>query len=178
MTGNCSTVSVKTLMAVLGVNLTKIAPILLFGYGNPGRGDDALGVLLQEAIAALQLPHVECLTDMQLQVEHMTDLVGRERILFVDADVSCATPYLLEKLTAQQDDSYTSHALTPAALLHAFRQVYGMDAPPTQVLHIRGYAFELGAELSALAANNLAAALHTTECLLNNQETHENLTCA
>lgn len=165
-------------MAVLGVNLTKIAPILLFGYGNPGRGDDALGVLLQEAIAALQLPHVECLTDMQLQVEHITDLVGREHILFVDADMSCAAPYLLEKRTAQQDDSYTSHALTPAALLHAFRQVYGMDAPPTQVLHIRGYAFELGAELSALAANNLAAALHTTECLLNNQETHENLTCA
>ena len=146
-------------MAELGVNLTKIAPILLFGYGNLGRGDDALGVLLQEAIAALQLPRVECLTDMQLQVEHITDLVGRERILFVDADVSCAAPYLLEKLTAQQDDSYTSHALTPAALLHAFRQVYGMDAPPTQVLHIRGYVFELGDDLSLKARENLARAL-------------------
>ncbi|HMT92721.1 hydrogenase maturation protease [uncultured Thiothrix sp.] len=141
------------------MNLTKIAPILLFGYGNLGRGDDALGVLLQEAIAALQLPRVECLTDMQLQVEHITDLVGRERILFVDADVSCAAPYLLEKLTAQQDDSYTSHALTPAALLHAFRQVYGMDAPPTQVLHIRGYVFELGDDLSLKARENLAQAL-------------------
>ena len=146
-------------MAVLGVNLTKIVPILLFGYGNLGRGDDALGVLLQEAIAALQLPRVECLTDMQLQVENIADLVGRERILFVDADVSCAAPYLLEKLTAQQDDSYTSHALTPAALLHAFRQVYGMDAPPTQVLHIRGYAFELGDDLSLKARENLAQAL-------------------
>lgn len=135
-----------------------ISPILLFGYGNPGRGDDALGILAVEAIAALQLPGVECLSDMQLQVEHITDLLGRERILFVDADVACAAPYVLETVTAQQDDSYSSHALTPAALLHTFRQVYGKDAPPAQVLRIRGYAFGLGASLSTLATENLRAA--------------------
>jgi hydrogenase maturation protease len=135
-----------------------LAPILLFGYGNPGRGDDALGVLLLEAIAAQQLPGVECLTDMQLQVEHITDLLGRERILFMDADIACPAPFVLETLTAQQDDSYSSHALTPAAVLHAFRQVYGRDAPPAQVLRIRGYSFELGDDLTVQAAANLAAA--------------------
>lgn len=139
--------------------LTEVAPLLLFGYGNPGRGDDALGGVAVEAIAALQLPGVECLTDMQLQVEHITDLVGRERILFVDADVSCAAPYVLEALTAQQDGSYSSHAQTPVALLHTFRQVYGRDAPPAQVLRIRGYSFELGEALSDQAAANLAAAV-------------------
>lgn len=141
------------------MSLADVAPILLFGYGNPGCGDDALGVLLLEAIAAQDLPGVECLSDMQLQVEHITDLLGRERILFVDADVACAAPYVLETVAAQQDDSYSSHALTPAALLHTFRQVYGKDAPPAQVLRIRGYLFELGEELSIEAAGNLAAVI-------------------
>ncbi len=136
-----------------------IPPILLFGYGNLGCGDDALGVLLLEAMAAQRLPGVECQTDMQLQVEHITDLVGRECVLFMDADMSCAAPYVVEQLTEQQDSSYTSHAMSPAAVLYAFRQVYGVDAPPAYLLHIRGYAFELGDVLTEPAAGNLAAAL-------------------
>ena len=139
--------------------MDNIPPVLLFGYGNLGRGDDALGVLAVEVIAAIQLPNVECLTDMQLQVEHIIDLVGRERILFVDADVSCTAPYVLETVTAQRDNSYSSHTLTPAALLYAFRQVYGKDAPPAQVLRIRGYSFELGEDLSTLAVQHLDTAI-------------------
>ena len=142
-----------------------LAPILLFGYGNPGRGDDALGPLLLDAIAAQGLPGVECQTDMQLQVEHITDLVGREYILFMDADMSCAKPYVLDDLTAQQDCSYTSHAMSPAAVIHAFRQVYGRDAPPAYLLRIRGYSFELGDSLTGQAASNLAAAMHLVETL-------------
>ena len=141
------------------MSLAEVAPILLFGYGNPGCGDDALGVLLLESIAAQDLPGVECQTDMQLQVEHITDLVGREYVLFMDADMSCAAPYVVEQLAAQQDSSYTSHAMSPAAVLHAFRQVYGVDTPSAYLLHIRGYAFELGDALMAQAAENLAAAL-------------------
>jgi hydrogenase maturation protease len=142
------------------VVLTKPAPILLFGYGNPGRGDDALGYLFIEAMEQRALPQVECLTDMQLQVEHVTDLVGRDKIIFIDADVSCAEPYVFEPLTAQQDCSYTSHAMTPAALLHAYQEVYGTEPPPAYVLRIRGYEFELGAELSQCAQSNLKVAIN------------------
>lgn len=145
-------------MAQLGAILTKPAPILLFGYGNPGRGDDALGYLFIEAMAQTALPQVECLTDMQLQVEHVTDLVGREKIIFIDADVSCAEPFVFEAVQAQQDCSYTSHAMTPAALLHAYQEVYGTEPPPTYVVRIRGYEFELGAPLSQSANTNLAQA--------------------
>lgn len=57
------------------------------------------------------------------------------------------------------DHSYTSHAMTPFALLHAYRQVYGTDAPPCFLLRIRGYRFELGASLSRKAEANLERAL-------------------
>ena len=132
--------------------------ILLFGYGNPGRGDDALGPELIGRIAQLHLAAVECQNDMQLQVEHVTDLAACDQVLFIDADMSCAEPFDFSEISAVKDDSYTSHAMSPTALLHAYRQVYGKDAPPAFLLRIRGYDFELGDLLSDQASANLATA--------------------
>ncbi len=139
-----------------GVNtMTKL---LLFGYGNPGRGDDALGPELIGRIAQLHLAAVECQNDMQLQVEHVTDLAACDLVLFIDADMSCAEPFDFSEIGAVKDDSYTSHAMSPGALLHAYRQVYEQDAPAAFLLRIRGYDFELGDVISAKASLNLDAA--------------------
>jgi Ni,Fe-hydrogenase maturation factor len=100
----------------------------------------------------------ELIEDYQLQVEHVTDLRGRSAVLFIDADMSCAAPFQFSAISAAHDHSYTSHAMTPFALLHAYRQVYGMDAPESFLLRIRGYGFELGESLSAEAAANLEQA--------------------
>ncbi|MDP1557767.1 MAG: hydrogenase maturation protease [Nitrosomonas sp.] len=135
------------------------ARLLLFGYGNPGRGDDALGPLFIEQMSQLNLPQVVCQNDMQLQIEHVTDLAECDQVLFIDADASCPEPFDFSMLTAEKDRSYTSHAVTPAALLHGYHQVYGSHAPPAFLLRIRGYHFVLGDSLSAQAAINLAAAI-------------------
>jgi len=132
--------------------------LLLFGYGNPGRGDDALGPELVSRIKEMRFAGVECQYDMQLQVEHVTDLHGCDRVLFIDADMSCAEPYDYSGIGAAKDDSYTSHAMSPTALLYAFRQVYRKDAPRAFLLRIRGYGFELGDPLSDKATDNLEAA--------------------
>lgn len=134
--------------------------ILVFGYGNPGRGDDALGPVFAESLEREGVDGgVECLTDMQLQVEHVTDLVGRRLVLFVDADASCAPPFRMSRIHAAKDVSYTSHAMSPEALLYAYRQVYGAEAPPAFVLRIRGYGFELGEPLNERAGGHLDEAL-------------------
>lgn len=135
-----------------------MAKLLLFGYGNPGRGDDALGPELIDRIAQLHLVGVECQNDMQLQVEHVTDLSVCDRVLFIDADMSCAEPCDFSEILAEKDGSYTSHAMSPAALIYAYRQVYGKNAPPAFLLRIRGYNFALGDPLSGQAAANLDAA--------------------
>ena len=93
-----------------------------------------------------------------MQVEHVTDLQGRSAVLFVDADVSCDAPFHFSAIDASHDNSYTSHAMTPFALLHAYRQVYGTNAPPSFLLRVRGYGFELGDSLSNEASDNLAHA--------------------
>ena len=71
-----------------------VAPVLVFGWGNLSRGDDALGPMLVDRLRAL-LPDdsgVEFLDDYQLQIEHALDLVGRDRVLFVDASLRAQPP--------------------------------------------------------------------------------------
>ena len=134
------------------------APLLVFAIGNESRGDDALAPLLLRQLHTEGMAQAELIEDYQLQVEHVTDLLGRSAVLFVDADVSCAAPFHFSRITAAHDHSYTSHAMTPTALLHAYRQVYGTDAPDSFLLRIRGYNFELGASLSDEASANLVRA--------------------
>jgi hydrogenase maturation protease len=113
-----------------------MAPVLIFGYGNPSRGDDALGPALiarledlQATRGAGQPPPWDLLTDFQPQPEHALDLVGRERVILVDADVSLAVPYRLEPILADRAASYTTHAMSPGALLWVYGQI-GAGAPP------------------------------------------------
>lgn len=136
-----------------------VSPVLIIAVGNESRGDDALAPLLSRSVQAeFTLSDIEFIEDFQLQVEHVTDLVGRQKILFLDADVSCEAPFHFSKISAAQDNSYTSHAMTPLALLHTYRQVYGEDAPSSYLLRLRGYGFELGDDLSEEALANLEVA--------------------
>ncbi|MDP2751127.1 MAG: hydrogenase maturation protease [Rhodocyclaceae bacterium] len=135
------------------------APVLIFGWGNPSRGDDALGPLFIERIDAMNLPGVDCLTDFQLQVEHVLDLQGRERVLFVDASLTVGEPYSVIRLEARRDASFTSHAMTPQAVLQAFRDLEKREPPPAWLLSIRGEQFELGAPLSPTANCHLEQSL-------------------
>jgi len=139
------------------------APVLVFAWGNPSRGDDALGPLFADAVLAMALTRVDCLVDFQLQIEHVLDLAGRRRVLFVDAASEALlgpdTPYTLTPLSAQADASLTTHAMSPAALLHTYAQVEGTPAPAAWLLAIRGEQWGLGQPPSAAAQDNLQHAL-------------------
>ncbi len=138
--------------------MSELSPRLIIGIGNPSRGDDALGPTAIERLAELALPDVELLTDFQLQVEHALDLRGRSEVIFIDAAMTGQTPFAFQPVEAIADTSLSSHALSPAALLHAYAKLYG--APPSAyVMAIRGYSFDLGAALGETATGNLAAAL-------------------
>ena len=125
-----------------------VAPVLVLAIGNPSRGDDALGPLAAQELAALALPGVEVLTDFQLQVEHALDLLGRRRVVFVDAAADGDSPFELRPLLPSADASHSSHSLSPSAVLDACRRLTAAEPPPAQLLAIRGHEFELGAPLS------------------------------
>lgn len=141
----------------------KRPPLLVFGVGNPSRGDDAIGPMFLERLEAaigpaIEAHEIEILTDFQLQIEHALDLVEREQVVFVDASVSLQAPYRYERVFPARERSYTTHALSPAALLETYRHILG-EPPPSYVLAIRGERFELGEGLSGAAEEGLREAL-------------------
>lgn len=136
--------------------------VLVFGWGNPSRGDDALGPLFVERMRALG--GVECLDDYQLQIEHALDLVGRQRVLFVDASLNCRAPFeVTASLRPERDASFTTHAMSPQALMHVYRELHGVEPPPCTLLAIRGERFELGETPCAAALANLERAVAWAE---------------
>lgn len=146
------------------MNSTK--PILIFGYGNPSRGDDALGPAfisrleqLLETRQALQ-NRIEMLTDFQLQVEHAMDLVERDLVVFVDASVDLPAPFEYSVVEPDRDTSYTTHAMSPAAVLHVYEKLNGTNPPPCHLLSISGSEFGLGTPMSEGARSSLESACH------------------
>ena len=137
-----------------------MSAVLVLAWGNPSRGDDALGPELAARLEASGAAAgvAEILTDFQLQPEHATDLDGRTLVLFVDASTSCPPPFAFSRVAAVRDASFSSHAMSPAALLAAYEVVFGRAAPPAYVLAIRGDCFELGEPIGEGPRQSLDAA--------------------
>jgi hydrogenase maturation protease len=132
--------------------------VLVIAVGNPSRGDDAIGPALAARLEAAALPGVEVIVDYQLQPEHALDLEGRRLAIFVDAALDAAAPCELREVVARRDQSHTSHALSPEAVLDTFVRVTGRAPPSACCLAVRGERFGLGEDLSAAAAGNLEEA--------------------
>lgn len=144
-----------------------IKPVLLFAYGNPSRGDDALGPRLLEFVEKrVDSRTIDLLTDFQLQIEHALDLDGRELVLFADASVSGDDAFHFSELKPSRILGYTSHAMNPEAVMAVYRSITKRAPPPCFLLGIQGESFELGENLSSRASRNLEQACYFAEHLL------------
>jgi hydrogenase maturation protease len=142
------------------------APVVVFAVGNRSRGDDALGPLLLERLAAWldagrRADRFELIDDFQLQIEHALDLSGRRLALFIDAGVATPAPWTLVPVPrGGAPATHSTHALPPEAVLAVYREITRREPPPSFVLCVRGERFELGEEPSAAALTHLEAAWH------------------
>ena len=148
-----------------------MANVLVFGYGNLSRGDDALGPLVLEYIEQNSyFDGLEIITDFQLQIEHALDLEGRDLVLFIDASVACDQAFSFVTLAPEKDKSYTTHAMSPASVLSVYQDIMHKQSPPCFLLSIQALEFELGSDLSARARSNLDVANTFVRQLLANPE--------
>ncbi len=134
------------------------AKVVVFGWGNTSRGDDAIGPLLLADLEAAHLPGVETIEDFQLQIEHALDMVGADLVLFLDAGTQTAAPYVFYEAQPAGVFTASTHALLPEAVLSVYRQIHGQEPPPAFVLCVRGEQFGLGEPMSAVAIERLEAA--------------------
>lgn len=146
------------------------AKVVVLGWGNPSRGDDALGPELLGRVDAWIGAHpgcgVEAFLDFQLQVEHSLDLEGRDLVLFLDAAVTGPDPYTFRRVEAAPEADPTTHALSPGGLLRAFGALRCGPPPPAYALAVRGHRFELGEAPGPQARLNREAAWSLLERLL------------
>jgi hydrogenase maturation protease len=148
------------------------ANVLLYGYGNPGRGDDGLGPALAAAVEAMALPGVDVDANYQLNVEDSAELGRYQAVIFADAATEGPSPFFFSRI----DDSgagqlgFSSHSVTAVQVVALARDMFGSKVA-AYTLGVRGYAFgELDQGLSEKARDNLAAAVAFTRKALAEQE--------
>ena len=74
------------------------------------------------------------------------------------------------RLQPIKDSSYTTHAMSPASVLHVYQSIKKQAPPPCFLLSIQAFRFGLGTAMSQQATKNLQLAVSFAEELLNNAE--------
>jgi hydrogenase maturation protease len=153
--------------------------ILIIGYGNLLRGDDAAGI-----VAARELEKyfrddddVEVIAAQELMPE-MVELVSRSNfVLFLDASsdenpgsISCLP------LEAEDDTCRLTHHLSPAVLLKAAQEIYG-ETPTAVSLTLAGWSFNLNHELSSQACERLPELIRQAKEIVASYRWLANATC-
>ncbi|MCU0491198.1 MAG: hydrogenase maturation protease [Chloroflexaceae bacterium] len=136
--------------------------ILVLGYGNELRGDDAAGRLVAEACAALSRPGLRVLSLRQLAPEHAALIAEADAVVFVDAYVatSPAAPLLTQALAATTTPGRSSHSCEPAGLLALAAALYNATPPAWQLL-LPAHTCTLGAPLSPATTAIIPQAVET-----------------
>jgi hydrogenase maturation protease len=147
--------------------------VLVFGYGNPGRLDDAIGPMLAEALEKKQWAGVTVDSNYQLSVEDAAAIAANDVVVFMDADTQGPAPFWFAEVQPRASMSFSSHSVSPEAVLDMARSLLGAHTRGF-LLGVRGYEFnEFGERLSDGAAANYRAALGFMEQLLTDRQFDE-----
>jgi hydrogenase maturation protease len=122
--------------------------ILVIGYGNPLRGDDGIGQVLAEQLAAHFAPDVlQTLPCFQLTPELAQPISTATAVLFIDANVHL-TPYTVQyQRVLPESSGALAHHVTPSSLLALAAQLYGR-VPPAGLISIGISQLDYSTELS------------------------------
>jgi len=132
--------------------------VLVLGYGNPGREDDGLGPAAVAAIERIGWRHVTVGSNYQLVVEDVVEIAAADVVWFVDASRDGVEPCATRSIVPAFDLTFTSHLVSPGALLAMAQQYYGRT-PTAYLLAIRGYEFAFVERLTDRATANLREAV-------------------
>jgi len=138
--------------------------ILIYGMGNPHRGDDGIGPYCVEKILSLakatNFPYaLEGKAIFHLSIDELETAAKYSQVVLFDASMdinlinfSCS---LVQPSACQQ---FTTHLLMPEEFLYSLLQLF--NARPTMhLISIRGYYWEMSNTLSQQAKTNADSAI-------------------
>lgn len=123
--------------------------ILVIGYGNPLRTDDAIGqCLAQMMVTRFDDESFRMITAYQLTPELMEPISQARLVIFIDARVGTVPGQVdWEDVEPELGAGAFTHHVSPATLLGASHDLYG-STPTGVLISIIGSSFEYGSELS------------------------------
>ncbi len=124
--------------------------ILIIGYGNPLRSDDAIGQHLAQLMEQrLKSASVQVITAYQLTPELVEPIRDAQLVVFIDARVGQRPGKVIwENVAPEVSTGAFTHHVSPGTLLGAADELY--EAKPEGILiSIVGADFEYGSELSS-----------------------------
>ena len=142
--------------------------ILIYGYGNPGREDDGLGIAFIDALDKQSLPHCTLEQNYQLNAEDALLISEFPVVLFVDASL---TPehFSLSRIKPAYEIGFTTHAMEPSSVVALCNQLYHLN-PSCYLLEIKGYSWEMKEGLSENAVKNLENAIEVISPVIQIQD--------
>ncbi len=143
--------------------------ILLYGYGNPGRQDDGLGNVfidrIEKWVKENKLSYIELDSNYQLNIEDSEAISDKDLAIFIDASVEEIEDFCITKVSSESEITYTTHAASPGYIVDLCKQIY-KTAPPTYLIHIKGYEWDFKEGLTDQAIENLDKAIEFIKPLL------------
>jgi hydrogenase maturation protease len=147
--------------------------ILIYGYGNPGRQDDGLGIALTERLADWafenQITGVEFDNNYQLNIEDAAAIVQKDLVIFADASDEDIEGFCLSQVDGSTKVSFTTHAASPGYVVQLCKELFQKE-PQVLLLHIKGYEWAFQEGLSEQARENLDQAFEYMQSLLADPE--------
>ena len=141
--------------------------VLVIGYGNTLRGDDALGWHVADRLRKSPPPKAEVIASHQLTPEMAEAISEAGRVVFVDAREDIAPGEIrIERLDpAQGDQAAFSHQCNPWGLLQSARVLYGV-APISLLVGVGGEDFDLGDRMSPAMTRALEETVALVKALI------------
>lgn len=142
--------------------------ILIMGYGNSLRSDDAIGRVLARLLGQRlsQDDDLRVYQLHQLTPELVERIAGASYVIFIDArERGQAGTVTSEIVTPQMNDGAFTHNINPAELLGAALDWYG-TSPQALLISIVGASFEYGDRLSPEMTDMLPAILDEVDQLI------------
>ena len=121
--------------------------ILFYGYGNPGRQDDALGIRFIEQMETWVeengYNNIFFDSNYQLNIEDADTISGYDIVFFVDASMEQLEGFDISEVEfSNAQVEFTMHAISPGVVLSLCKQIYN-KVPQTYLIHIKGFEWEL-----------------------------------
>ena len=147
--------------------------ILVYGYGNPGREDDGLGIRFAEIVETWAEENTTLAADVdmnyQLNIEDALTISAYDVVFFVDASMESIDKYLITRVAPSDKVNFSMHSVSASYITYLSREIYDKQ-PIAFMIHIKGYQWELKEGLTEKATQNMQAALAYFKGIMQNSE--------